>query len=454
MDFAWTARLRARWLALREVIESNPRRVAGGVGAALLLCSATAFGLAAYGPQPELPPTQTLSIPLSIDVSSQVAALDAAPQTVYTSATVRGADSVLSLLHRLGVTDPAQLDALARDARMSELAASRDEVVTARVDGLGRLLLLQARLPGGATATTWRELTVAAGADGHLASTVGTETAQPQLRVASGVVRTTLFAATDAAGLPAPVAAQLVDLFSGELDFRRDLRAGTTFTVAYQVWVANGHSVRDGRILAVRISDGDKTHEAVWFQPKGGRGGYFRPDGGSLARAFLLSPLPYDRLTSGWGWRTSPIFNRPEFHKGIDLAIPVGTPVRTIADGRVSFAGVGTGYGKYVRVEHPGGFATIYSHLSRIEVHVGQKVVQGQVVALSGNSGWSTGPHLYYQFFVHGKPVNPLDIAHYSPKGASVPASQRAEFLARAATAREMLALVPGDQATRVASAD
>jgi Membrane proteins related to metalloendopeptidases len=98
-----------------------------------------------------------------------------------------------------------------------------------------------------------------------------------------------------------------------------------------------------------------------------------------------------------------------EFHKGIDLAIPVGTPVKTIADGRVAYAGWGTGYGKYVKVVHPDGFSTIYAHLSKFEVHVGEQVKQGEVVALSGNTGWSTGPHVYFPVLRQRHPGEPAD---------------------------------------------
>ena len=135
-----------------------------------------------------------------------------------------------------------------------------------------------------------------------------------------------------------------------------------------------------------------------------------------LLRDFLPSPLPYAPVSSGWGWRINPIFNQPEFHLGIDLAVAVGTPVCTVAAGRVSAAGGGRGYGNYVRVEHPGGYATLYAHLDHINVQVGQHLNQGQLLGYSGNSGWSTGPHLYWQLFVDGTPVDPQTIARADPR--------------------------------------
>ena len=360
---------------------------------------------------------------------------------------MRHADSAESLLRRLQVTDPAQLRELAREAALQRVLRDAHGLVSAEVDGVGRLHRLQSQLPArdATDRGAWDELTITAQADGSLSSSVQSMQAQAQTRVASAVVHSTLFEATDAAGIPEPIASQLADLFAGEVNFRRDLRPGDRINVAWRVYVARGQVLRVGRIVAARVTTRGVTHEAVWFDSPGhpAAAGYYAPNGGSLARAFLLSPLPYDRLTSGYGWRISPIFHKPEFHKGIDLAIPVGTPVRTIADGRVVHVGPGTGYGKYIRIEHPGGFATIYSHLDQYEVHVGEQVKQGEVVALSGNTGWSTGPHLYFQFFVHGRPVNPLDIAKYSPKGKSVPASLRGDFVAEADTRSQLLQLLP-----------
>jgi murein DD-endopeptidase MepM/ murein hydrolase activator NlpD len=446
--FRMTMRLRAGLLPLREAVERHPRRLAAGVGSVLLLSSATAFGLAEFGPQPQLPPTTTLQQPLALDLAPQLQALDGDAQLAYTTTDVRGADTAESLLHRLQVTDPAQLRALAHDAALRQLLGATRQLVNAQVNGLGQLVRLQAALPQGRgdEDATWLQLDIAVRPDGTLDSQITTQTAEPQVRVANGVVQSSLFAATDAAGLPDALAAQMVNLFSGELDFRRDVHPGDSFAVVYRVYVANGQTLRVGRILAARMNTRGGEHGAVWFSPPGHAqdAAYYNLKGGSLARAFLLSPLPYDRMTSGYGWRTSPIFHKPEFHLGIDLAIPVGTPVRSIADGRVSYVGPGTGYGKYVRVEHPGGFATIYSHLSRFEARVGQRVRQGDVVALSGNSGWSTGPHLYFQFFVNGKPVNPSEIARYSPKGTPLPAALRETFHAQVAQPLHMLALLPG----------
>ncbi len=439
-----------RWL------HQHHKRVAAGVGGALLLTSAAAFALAYEGPQAHPPAPTWVSVAVASTAPQQADLLSNADQVVYTTAHVRANDTVESLLRRLQVSDPQQLQQLSAKAELRALVAGDPgRVVSAQVSNLGELQSLQGRLPGlepvpGAThgARQWRELTVKATPQGWDVQSVS-RIVQPELRVASGVVKTSFFAAADAAGLPHNVASQLIDVFATQIDFRRSLHPGDRFDVVYRVYQAQGQTLADGRLLSAQFDNQGHAYKAVWFDAKGDAkaSGYYAPNGESLSRAFLLSPLPYDRITSGWGWRENPVMHFHEFHKGIDLAIPVGTPVKTIADGRVVYAGWGTGYGKYVKVEHPGGFATIYSHLSAFKVHVGEQVKQGEVVALSGNTGWSTGPHLYFQFFVHGTPVNPLTLAHYAPKGTPVPAALRTEFLAQTAEPRHLLALVGGDGA-------
>ncbi len=425
-------------------------RVLAGVGGALGLTSAAAFALAYEGPQAHPPAPSWVSVAVATTAPQQAALLSGGDQVIYTTAHVRSNDSVESLLRRLQVTDPQQLRQLSGRRGMRALVTGDPgRVVTARVSTMGELQSLEGRLPGldavaggSAGQRQWRQLRVTAtpqGWDEHVVSRV----VEPQLRVATGVVDKSFFAAADAAHVPGRVASQLIDVFAGDINFRRNLRPGDRFDVVYRVYQAQGQTLAVGRLLSATFVNQGHTYRAVWFGAKQdpAAAGYYAPDGDSLHRAFLLSPLPYDRLTSGYGWRISPIFHKPEFHKGVDWAIPMGTPVKTIADGRVVYAGWGTGYGKYVKIDHPGGFATIYSHLSAFKVHVGEQVKQGEVVALSGSTGWSTGPHLYFQFFVHGTPVNPLDIARYSPPGTPVPARLRTEFAADTTQARDLLAL-------------
>lgn len=456
----WAAEARESALRWLDLARRHRVPVLVGVGGALALSSAAAFALAYEGPVTQLPQPSWVSVDLPGTVGAQAQELAGSEQVLYTTAHVRSDDTVESLLRRLQVTDPDQLRALSARTDLRELVnGDPGRVVSAQVTNLGDLVSLQGRLPGlSAVAGSadgsrqLRMLQVEATPQGWNVA-VDAREVLPELRVVSGVVRSTFFASADDAGMPGSVASQMVQLFSGEVNFRRSLRPGDRFSAVYRVYTAGGQTIGVGRVLSASFDQHGDRHEAVWFGAGGDKNvaGYYAPDGDSLHRAFLLSPLPYDRLTSGWGWRINPVMHFREFHKGIDLAVPVGTPVKTIAEGRVVYVGPGTGYGKYVKVEHPGGFATIYSHLSAYKVHVGEQVKQGQVIALSGNTGWSTGPHLYFQFFVQGKPVNPLDIAQYSPRGKPVPHGDLAAFDAATAQPRRLLAIA-GGQPPAVAS--
>jgi murein DD-endopeptidase MepM/ murein hydrolase activator NlpD len=152
----------------------------------------------------------------------------------------------------------------------------------------------------------------------------------------------------------------------------------------------------------------------VWFGSANGRGGYFGIDGSSKRRTFLASPMEFSRVTSGFAMRFHPILQNWRAHKGVDYSAPIGTPVRSVSEGTVDFAGWQNGYGNVVQVQHANERSTLYAHLSRIEVKKGQRVEQGQQIGAVGMTGWSTGPHLHFEFRVGGQHQDPLSIAKSS----------------------------------------
>ena len=179
----------------------------------------------------------------------------------------------------------------------------------------------------------------------------------------SGEIRSSLFAATDAAGIPDSVAIQLADIFGGDIDFHRDLRRGDRFSVVYEMLTIDGRPLRAGRVLAAEFVNSRKTLRAVWFATPTA-GGYYAPDGKNLRKAFLRSPLEFSRVSSGFGMRLHPILQQWRAHKGVDYAAPAGTRVRAVGDGVVEFAGRQGGYGNVVIVRHDGGITTAYAHLN------------------------------------------------------------------------------------------
>ena len=252
--------------------------------------------------------------------------------------------------------------------------------------------------------------------------------AQLDTRIAmkSGVVKSSLFAAADDAGIPDSIAMQLGDVFGGDVDFHRDLRKGDEFAVVYEVHYLGGRPVRAGRLLAAEFTNNRKTFRAVHF-----RSGYYSPEGKNLRKAFLRAPLEFSRVSSGFGMRRHPIAQAWIKHQGIDYAAPTGTRVRAVGDGVVEFAGTKGGYGNVVILRHHGQYATVYAHLSRITVRRGARVAQNDTIGAVGQTGWATGPHLHYEFRVAGQSRNPFSIA--MPAALPVAAKDLPTFLNNAA---------------------
>jgi murein DD-endopeptidase MepM/ murein hydrolase activator NlpD len=240
----------------------------------------------------------------------------------------------------------------------------------------------------------------------------------------ASVIRSSLFAATDAVGIPDGVAMQLADIFGGDIDFLRDLRKGDHFTVVYEVHYLGGRPVRAGRLLAAEFVNQGRTLRAVHYGSS-----YYAPDGRNLRKAFLRAPLEFSRVSSGFGMRKHPIHSGWRAHKGIDYAAPMGTRVRAVGDAVVEFAGVKGGYGNVVILRHNGQYSTVYAHLSRIIVRRGARVAQNDTVGLVGRTGWATGPHLHYEFRIGGEARNPASIA--MPAASPVPSAQLSAFSAQ-----------------------
>ena len=305
-------------------------------------------------------------------------------------------DTLAALLSRLGIASQ-QVERL---TRMRALQALRPGFhVTADVDPDGQPLSL--------SFLTSRDTLVQIAPEGE-SFKVSEERAAlyTQITMKSGVVRTSLFAATDAAGIPDSVAMQLADIFGGDVDFHRDLRRGDHFTVVYELQHLAGRPVRAGRVLAAEFVGQGKTYRAVHFGT-----GYYAPDGKNLRKAFLRSPLEFSRVSSGFGMRVHPIARAWRAHKGIDYAAPTGTRVRSVGDAVVEFAGPRGGYGNVVILRHHGQYTTVYAHLSRIAVKRGARVAQNDTIGLVGQTGWATGPHLHYEFRIAGEARNPFSIA-------------------------------------------
>lgn len=413
----------------------------GGLGILLLGTGVTAFGIAPLAPDAsDLPVRQVieaLDAPTRLDIDAQLAAQPASPLVLFRSETTRRDDTAQSLLQRLGVLDPQAQAFLRSDPVARQLLGRTGRLVSVEATDRQELVRLTARWLS-ADDRSFTRLVVEKNAQGVLASHLEQGALTVSARLASGVIRSSLFAATDAASIPDPVAIQLAEMFSSSIDFRRDLRQGDRFSVVYESLEADGESLRTGRVLSAEFVNEGKEHQAVWFEEAGHKGGYYGFDGQSSRRYYLASPLEFSRVSSGYGMRFHPITGSRKAHMGVDYAAPTGTPVRTIGDGTVEFAGEQRGYGNVIYIKHRSNQMTVYAHLSRIGVRTGQRVSQGDFIGAVGTTGASTGPHLHLEFRDNGVHVDPLSIARQS-ESVPVPAALRQRFDAVAQLQRMQL---------------
>jgi murein DD-endopeptidase MepM/ murein hydrolase activator NlpD len=253
---------------------------------------------------------------------------------------------------------------------------------------------------------------------------------EKRTQIRTGEIKTNLFAATDEAGLPDPAANQMSEIFGGDIDFHRDLRKGDKFTVIYEMNYINGEPSRVGRILSAEFVNHGRAFRAAYFQTTEFTGDYYSPEGKSMRKAFLRSPIEFSRVSSGFSKsRFHPVLNKWRAHKGVDYAAPIGTKVKVTSDGVVSFVGNQGGYGNVVMVTHQGRFTTVYGHLSRFAsgIKKGQKLGQGQIVGYVGMTGMTSGPHLHYEFKLNGVQHDPLKVA--LPDGKPISEMQKTAFV-------------------------
>jgi murein DD-endopeptidase MepM/ murein hydrolase activator NlpD len=368
------------------------------LGISLLAISGAAVSFATLAPGIEvqqLPPRTAVVETLAIDADH---ALVPPPTSYIREEQFQRGDTVAAFLSRLGIAE-TQLQRLSRVRALQQLRPGWH--VRAEVNADGAPLAL--------SFLTGRDTLVQIAPEGEGYRVTDERAAlYTQIAMKASIVRSSLFAATDDAGIPDSIAMQVADIFGGDIDFHRDLRKGDRFSVVYELHHLAGRPVRAGRVLAAEFTNHGKTYRAVHFGS-----GYYAPDGKNLRKAFLRSPLEFSRVSSGFGMRLHPLFRTKLVHRGIDYAAPTGTRVRAIGDGVVEYAGPKGGYGNVVILRHQGQYSTLYAHLSRFAggLRRGARVAQNDTIGFVGQTGWATGPHLHYEFLVAGQQRNPLSLA-------------------------------------------
>lgn len=433
MDIQKTRILAHSNLAIERLLRH--RWVVAGLSGVSLLGMVTAFAISPTSEDPRLQ-LKTVVEQLATPSTMLIAADD--NPLFLREERIQRSDTIASLLARLGVTDRDASDFIQKNPSVQ--AVSRQlrpgKLVTAKTGNNGELHSFYFPLNGkDATLVIERK-------DNSFIATEQTLKFETQTVVKSGEIRSSLFGATDAAGIPDAIAIQLAEIFGGEIDFHRDLRKGDHFSLVFETLHHRGQVIRSGRILSAEFINDQKTYYAYWFQTEEGKGGYYTADGKSLRKAFLRSPLEFSRVTSGFtSARFHPVLQTWRAHKGVDYGAPVGTRIRSVADGVVEIAGRQGGYGNLIVLKHQGNYSTAYGHLNGFApgIRKGAHISQGDTIGYVGQTGLASGPHLHYEFRVNSLQVNPLAIT--LPTAIPLESAQLGRYKAAITPLRAQLAL-------------
>lgn len=402
----------------------SPRLFTLLAGVAAIATATTMYALRNDAPVPE--PATAQQVAESTE-NAPLPPMPAPPELRTTPVEIRRNDTVIGALMRNDVSSATahELVRVLRDAGADMRRVRPGDRLELSHEPDGRLVaLVYAPSP-------W--VRFEANVDGETWQAVRTDV-QPDTRIEArhGEVRTSLWNAVEDGSVEPQVLLDLVRIFESDFDFTADTQPGDRFRLLVEARYADGKRVEHGRVLAAQYVSGDKTLTGIGFEADD-RFSYYDPEGRSLRKMFLRSPLEFSRISSGFTYRRPhPVLGGVRPHLAVDYAAPTGTPVWAVADATVKFAGRNRGNGIQVVLRHRGGYETYYNHLSRIAKGVkhGAQVRQKQVIGYVGSTGLSTGPHLDYRVRKNGVFVNPLS-EKFMP-GDPVPAPHRARFEAHA----------------------
>ncbi|WP_197722092.1 OapA family protein [Sulfuriflexus mobilis] len=397
----------------------------------------------------DMPITQSLALPQAQKDSKpsivRAPAITPAEQETTAQTKVKRGDTLAAIFarYKLSATELHNIMALGKPTRDLRYIKPGDKIHLRR-DADGKLLELTHEK------NRLESLRVTRAENGFQAKQIRR---QPETRItyATSKIDNSLFEAGQKNGLPQAIIMELAGIFGWDIDFALDIRQGDEFRLVYEEQFLDGEKIRNGNILAAEFVNQGRSYRAVRYQAKNGRADYYTPSGQNMRKTFLRSPVDFRRISSRFGKRHHPVLNRMRLHKGVDYAAARGTPIRATGDGKIIFRGRKGGYGKTVIIQHGSQYSTLYAHMSSYNRKAGNgsKVKQGQIIGYVGATGRATGPHLHYEFRVHGAHRNPLTVK--LPNAASINKTLKADFLEQT---RGLIAQLDGLQRINVALAE
>ncbi|MFN3232338.1 MAG: M23 family metallopeptidase [Alphaproteobacteria bacterium] len=386
-------------------------------------------------------------MPAVVDTEPLTAVAEAeppAPEGVepQRKATVKRGDTMLDTLVRAGadrMEANSAVVALSKHFNMRRLRAGQDLELT--FDSTEPSRLMKVRMQPDVEQAIVAERRD----DGLYDAAMMTIQLKPVLARAEGRISDSLYMAMDRAGVPHGIIVDQINIFSWDVDFQREIQPGDAFEVFFERYVdESGQAMKNGNILYASMTLRGKKMELYRYTASDdNRTDYYHPDGQSVRKALLRTPIDGARLTSSFGKRRHPILGYTKMHKGADFGARTGTPVKAAGDGVVERASRFGGYGKYIRIRHTDDFKTAYAHLNGYAkgIKAGVRVNQGQIIGYVGSTGRSTGPHLHYEVLKKGKHINPQGLK--LPNGRKLDGEQLMAFQALQEDRRVQIAAVP-----------
>jgi len=342
----------------------------------------------------------------------------------WRTATVKNGDNMALIFARVGLS-PQELDRVMRTDKSTSALKSimPGQNFTFQINSNGGLQHLVYEID------TLNTLNIKRNDENSFVVTSNTREMDSRVTNTTATINSSLFLAGQEAGMSDNLIMELAGIFGWDVDFALDIRSGDRFTLVYEELFLDGKKQRDGNIIAAEFNNNGKTYRALRYTDAKGISDYYSPDGKSMRKAFIRTPVDFTRISSRFGKRRHPTLNKMKNHRGVDYAAPRGTPIKASGDGKLTFVGRKGGYGKTVMIQHGGKYSTLYAHMSRIKpgMRRGKKVRQGQTIGYVGSTGRSTGPHLHYEFRVNGVHRNPLRVR--LPDAAPIHAKYKADFL-------------------------
>ncbi|MBI1300747.1 MAG: peptidoglycan DD-metalloendopeptidase family protein [Alphaproteobacteria bacterium] len=265
-------------------------------------------------------------------------------------------------------------------------------------------------------------------------------------KAAQAVIQSSLYGSAAQSGIPASIIAQMIRIFSYDVDFQRDIREGDKVEILYETYqTEDGDFAHYGNILFANLMVGGKDRPVFRFEDEDGVADYYRENGASLKRLLMKTPIDGARMSSGYGMRKHPVLGYNKMHKGVDFAAPRGTPIYAAGSGVIERANRHGAYGNYIRIRHKNDLKTAYAHLHKFAkgVAAGKRVQQGQIIGYVGTTGRSTGPHLHYEVLQGGSQINPNNIK--SATGRKLEGKELESFKSNISKIRNDYALLTRD---------